>query len=133
MTRYLNASQIVSLWTLQIYLYFKNNFINLLDTILLNHIWIKTNEDTKKLWKQLKNFKDNLKKCLGKCSSMKKSGAAAFSLPKCKYFDKMSFLHDKSCNRPSESNLQLQSTFIAPPPSPVYVNLKKKKKTNTVS
>ena len=65
---------------------------------------------------------------------MTKSGAAASSLPKCKYFDKMAFLHEKSCNRPSESNLQLQSPSISPPPSPVSQNSKKKMSlTNTMS
>ena len=64
---------------------------------------------------------------------MTKSGAAASSLPKCKYFDKMAFLHEKSCNRPSESNLQLQSPSISPPPSPVYAKFQEKNKTNTMS
>ena len=45
----------------------------------------------------------------------------------------MTFLHEKSCNRPSESNLQFQSTFISPPPSPVYAEFQEKNKTNTMS
>ena len=64
---------------------------------------------------------------------MTKSGAAASSLPKCKYFDEMAFLHEKRCNRPNESNLQLQSTFISPPPSPVYAKFQEKNKTNTMN
>ena len=64
---------------------------------------------------------------------MIKSGVAASSLPKCKYFDELAFLHKKSCNRPSESSLQLHSTFISPPPSPVYAKFQEKNKTNTVS
>ena len=60
------------------------------------------------LEKKLKNLKDNLKECLENLSSLTKSGAAAFSLPKCEYFDEMAFLSEKRCNRPSESNLQLQ-------------------------
>ena len=64
---------------------------------------------------------------------MTKSGAAASSLPKCKYFDEMAFLYEKSCNRPSESNLQLQSTFISQPPSPVHAKFQEKNKTNTMS
>ena len=64
---------------------------------------------------------------------MTKSGAAASSLPKCKYFDEMAFLHKKRCNRPNESNLQLQSTFISPPPSPVYAKFQEKNKTNTMN
>ena len=58
---------------------------------------------------------------------MTKSGAAASSLPKCKFFDEMTFLHEKSCNRPRESNLQLQSTFISPSPSPVCAKFQEKK------
>ena len=64
---------------------------------------------------------------------MTKSDAAAISLRKYKYFDEMAFLHKKSCNRSSESNLQLQSTFISPPYSPVYAKFQEKNKTNTVS
>ena len=64
---------------------------------------------------------------------MTKSGLAVSSLPKCESFDEMAFLHEKGCNRPGERNLQLQSTFISPPPSPVYLKLQEKNKTNTVS
>ena len=45
----------------------------------------------------------------------------------------MAFLYEKSCNRPSESNLQLQSTFISRPLSPVYAKFQEKNKTNTMS
>ena len=85
------------------------------------------------LEKKLKNLKDNLKECLENLSSLTKSGAAAFSLPKCEYFDEMAFLSEKRCNRPSESNLQLQLAFISPPPSPVYAKFQEKIKSNTVS
>ena len=47
------------------------------------------------LQRQLKQLKDNLKKCLDKRSRLQKSGAAASSLPKCKFFDSMAFLHEK--------------------------------------
>ena len=40
---------------------------------------------------------------------------------------------EKSCNRTSESNLQLHSIFISPPPSPVYAKFQEKNKTNTMS
>ena len=40
---------------------------------------------------------------------------------------------EKSCNRTSESNLQLHSTFISPPPSPIYAKFQEKNKTNTMS
>ena len=36
---------------------------------------------------------------------MSKSGAAPSSLPKCKYFEQMRFLHDKTANRPTDSNI----------------------------
>ena len=45
----------------------------------------------------------------------------------------MAFLSEKRCNRPSESNLQLQLAFISPPPSPVYAKFQEKIKSNTVS
>lgn len=38
---------------------------------------------------------------------MTRSGAAASSLPKCRYFDQMTFLHGKTANKPKESNVQL--------------------------
>ena len=59
------------------------------------------------LQKQFKYLKDNLKKCLDKRSKMTKSGAAASTLPKCNYFDQMSFLCDKTVNRASDSNIIL--------------------------
>jgi hypothetical protein len=51
------------------------------------------------LQRQRKNLKDNLKKCLDKRQQMTKSGqsgAAASSLPQCKYFEQMKFLHEKT-------------------------------------
>ena len=36
---------------------------------------------------------------------MSRSGAASCDLPKCQYFDQMAFLHEKSANKPTESNL----------------------------
>ena len=51
------------------------------------------------------SLKDNLKKCLDKRQQMSKSGAAASSLPMCKYFEQMRFLHDKTANRPTDSNI----------------------------
>lgn len=76
------------------------------------------------LQKQLKNLKDALKKCLDKRKQMTRSGAAASSLPKCKFFDQMTFLHEKSENLPTESNINInppreeQDPFRSPPPSP---------------
>ena len=48
-----------------------------------------------------------LKKFLDKRKCLSKSGAAACSLPKCKYFEEMAFLHEKSANKPTESNLSV--------------------------
>ena len=59
------------------------------------------------LQKQLKYLKYNLKKCLGRRSKLTKSGAPASALPKCNYFEVMQFLHDKTANKPTESNLCL--------------------------
>ena len=57
------------------------------------------------LQRQLKNLKDSLKKCLDKRQRMTRSGAAASSLPKCKYFEQMKFLYEKTANKPTDSNL----------------------------
>ena len=59
-------------------------------------------------------MKDNLKKCLDRRSKMQKSGAPASSLPKCNYFEQMSFLHDKTMNRPSESNVSIPLNEVVP-------------------
>ena len=61
------------------------------------------------LQKQLKYLKDNLKKCLDRRAKVTKSGAPASSLPKCSYFETMRFLHDRTANLPTESNVQLDS------------------------
>ena len=45
---------------------------------------------------------------------MQKSGAPASSLPKCNYFEQMSFLHDKTMNRPSESNVSIPLNEMVP-------------------
>ena len=90
---------------------FDNNKNNFFDLKLTRHTIVKmmflliTLVDF--LQKQFKYLKDNLKKCLDKRSRMQKSGAAASSLPKCNYFDQMSFLHDKTLNLPTESNVSI--------------------------
>ena len=43
---------------------------------------------------------------------MTRSGAAASSLPKCRYFEQMTFLYGSGGNRPTESNL---SSLLSPP------------------
>ena len=56
------------------------------------------------LAKTLKYLKDNLKKCLDRRSKLTKSGAPASSLSKCNYLEVMRFSHDKTANKPTESN-----------------------------
>ena len=93
-------------------------------------------------------MKDNLKKCLDRRARMLKSGAAATSLPKCNYFEQMAFLHEKTVNRPTESNLcspspgeqfmenmymgnvlsSPSSDVFSPPPSPVPITKKAEKR-----
>ena len=62
------------------------------------------------LQRNLKNLKDNLKKCLDKRQQMTKSGAPASSLPQCKYFEQMRFLHEKTANKPTDTNITLDIT-----------------------
>ena len=59
-------------------------------------------------------MKDNLKKCLDRRRALTRSGAGAISLPKCKYFDQMVFLHEKSSNKPTDSNLKLTTALTNP-------------------
>ena len=46
-----------------------------------------------------------MKKCLDKRQQMTRSGAPASVLPQCKFFEQMRFLHDKTANKPTESNI----------------------------
>ncbi|XP_047146243.1 uncharacterized protein LOC124819091 [Hydra vulgaris] len=66
------------------------------------------------LQKKLKNLKDTLRKCLDKRNRMTRSGAAASNLPKCKFFDQMTFLHEKSANKPTESNVDIVPDVASP-------------------
>ena len=59
------------------------------------------------LKKQLKYLKENLKKFLDRRSRLTKSGAPTSWWLKCNYFEVMRFLHDKTANKPTESNLCL--------------------------
>ena len=52
----------------------------------------------------MKNLKDTLKK-MDKRTKLTRSGAKASILPKCKYFEQMAFLHEKTGNKPTESNV----------------------------
>ena len=52
-----------------------------------------------------------MKKCLDKRKLLTRSGAAATSLPSCKYFESMRFLHDKGGNRPTESNILIPNAL----------------------
>ena len=55
--------------------------------------------------KAIKELEGFLKKMLGQAKSKSRSGAAASSLPKCRFFDQMAFLHEKSANKSTESNV----------------------------
>ena len=57
------------------------------------------------LKQEFKKLKENLKKCLDRRGKATKSGAASSILSKCRYFDQLSFLHDKASNKPTESNI----------------------------
>ena len=59
-------------------------------------------------------MKDTLKKCLDKRNRMTRSGAAASNLSKCKFFDQVIFLHEKSANKPTQSNLDIVPDFASP-------------------
>ena len=59
------------------------------------------------LQRTFKNLKDSLKKCLDKRKAMTRSGAAAGTLPMCKYFELMCFLHEKTSNLPTSSNVEI--------------------------
>ena len=43
---------------------------------------------------------------------MTRSGAAASSLPRCKYFEQMKFLFEKTANKPTESNLPITAEQV---------------------
>ena len=76
---------------------------------------------------------------------MTRSGAAVSSLPKCKYFEQMRFLHEKTANRPTESNIiqgatAMQSEDVLDSPltpqisvEPVVINGTKRKASDTPS
>ena len=76
------------------------------------------------LKKQLKNLKDTLKKCLDKRNELTKSGATASKLPKCKFFEQMAFLHEKTGNKPTQSNVNynLESPEISNLGSPPSIS-----------
>jgi hypothetical protein len=48
----------------------------------------------------------------GQRQRMTKSGAAASSLPRCKYFEQMKFLHEKTSNQATESNLTYSQNSV---------------------
>ena len=49
-----------------------------------------------------------MKQCLDKRNKETRSGASHTKLPKCKYFDQLSFMHDKVSSRQTESNVSLE-------------------------
>lgn len=62
---------------------------------------------------QWKNLRDSLKRCLVRRAELTRSGAAAHTLPKCKYFSQLQFVQDKVMNKETSSNVSM------PPPSPI--------------
>ncbi len=56
---------------------------------------------------QFKHLKDNYKKCLDRQNRASKSGSAASKVSKCKYYDQLTFLFDKTANLPTESNIAI--------------------------
>ena len=65
------------------------------------------------LQKVFKNLKDSLKKCLDKRRALSRSGAAASTLPMCKYFEVMRFLHEKTSNLETHSNVELEIQAVS--------------------
>ncbi len=59
------------------------------------------------LQRRLKNLKDGLKKCLSWRARVTKSGAGAQKLYKCQYFEQLMFLHEKTANKTTESNVTI--------------------------
>lgn len=99
------------------------------------------------LQRQWKNLKDAMKKCLDKRNRMTRSGAGATELPKCKYFNQLAFLRDKTANKITESNVSLPQTSqtsedfmpLSPLNSPtsstasvVNKNISKKRRTDSL-
>ena len=60
--------------------------------------------------KQFKYLKDNLKKSLDSRARLTKSGAAASLLPTCQHFEQVAFLHQKTANLPTISNITPSAT-----------------------
>ena len=71
----------------------------------------------------MNKLKDNLKKCLDRRNSATKSGVAYSKLPKCKYFEQLLFLCDKSSNKPTESNVAVICNRKNPTQSHVTIDL----------
>lgn len=59
------------------------------------------------LQRLLKNLKDNLKRCLDKRRAATRSGSAYSELPTCRYFEQLRFLHERTENQPTETNLNV--------------------------
>ena len=72
------------------------------------------------LQRQFKYLKDNLKKRLDRRANMTKLGAAATSLPTCKYFNQMLYLVEGVVNQPTENDLENTLRESQAPPSAEY-------------
>lgn len=51
-----------------------------------------------------------MKRCLDKRNRLTRSGAAAHTLPKCKFFDVLMFLNDKISNQETQSNIDISKS-----------------------
>ena len=55
----------------------------------------------------LKNLKDAYKKCLDRINKATRSGPAASRVTKCKYFEQLSFLYEKTANKSTDRNIPI--------------------------
>ena len=81
----------------------------------------------KHLQKQLKNHKDNRKNASASALVWQNLVQLHLLYRNASILMKWHSYMKKSCNKPSESNLQYQSTLTWPPPSPVYAKFREKK------
>ena len=70
----------------------------------------------------MKYLKDNLKNFLDRRAKLQKSGAAASQLPTCAFFEEMRFLHDRTSNLHTESNVPSTLPLHQPAVVPQFGN-----------
>ena len=74
---------------------------------------------------QWKNLRESFKRCLAARSRQEKSGTAAQTLSRCKYFDQLTFLQEKVAHKDTVSNIHIdvQTPSLSPPSFTSYSNL----------